>query len=186
MTDFDTVAQSPDRVTIHTPATELITILCGTITAQTDRGAADRRRIAELTTKTETLQAKLAEADARADMLAADLAEAQTGRPVIVCLCGSTRFRDQFDATNRELTLAGRIVLAPGVFAHADGIPISDRDKAKLDTLHLAKILAADEVFVVNVGGYVGASTAAEIAYATAHGKTVKYLEHDDGFGGRQ
>jgi len=101
-------------------------------------------------------------------------------RPTVVCLCGSTRFRDQFAEANLALTLSGRIVLAPGVFAHADGVPITDEEKTALDALHLAKIDLADEVFVVNVGGYVGASTTAEIAYATAHGKPVSYLETDD------
>lgn len=99
-----------------------------------------------------------------------------TTRPRIVCLCGSTRFRDQFAAVNRELTLAGRIVIAPGVFAHADGVPISEQEKTALDALHLAKIDLADEVFVVNVDGYIGSSTAGEIAYATGRGTPVRYL----------
>ncbi len=101
-------------------------------------------------------------------------------RPVVVCLCGSTRFRDQYDAANRTLTLAGRIVLSAGVFSHAEGIEIGDADKAALDALHLAKIDLADEVFVVDPGGYIGASTAAEIAYATAHGKHIGYLVPPD------
>lgn len=35
----------------------------------------------------------------------------------------------------------------------------------------------ADEIFVINVGGYIGQSTRSEIAYALAHGKKVTYLE---------
>ena len=35
----------------------------------------------------------------------------------------------------------------------------------------------ADELFVINVGGYIGSSTRSEIEYATACGKTVRYLE---------
>lgn len=97
-------------------------------------------------------------------------------RPAIVCLCGSTRFRDEFAAINRELTLAGRIVLAPGVFAHSDGTPITEAEKTALDALHFAKIDLADEVFVVNPGGYIGSSTTNEIAYATRTGKPVRYL----------
>lgn len=100
-------------------------------------------------------------------------------RPRIVCLCGSTRFRDQFAATTWELTLAGRIVVAPGVFVHAEGVDISDSDKAALDALHLAKIDLADEVFIINPGGYIGASTSSEIAYATRAGKPVRYLDED-------
>lgn len=104
------------------------------------------------------------------------LAEDVTARPRRVCLCGSTRFPAEFAAANRELTLAGYIVLAPGVFAHSDGVPITEEEKTALDALHFAKIDLADEVFVVNPGGYIGASTTNEIAYATRTGKPVRYL----------
>jgi dienelactone hydrolase len=93
----------------------------------------------------------------------------------VVTICGSTRFRDDITAVNRELTLAGYIVLAPGVFVH-DGDPVSDADKARLDRLHLAKIDLADWVYVVNPGGYVGDSTRREIEYATTIGKAVWFL----------
>lgn len=46
-----------------------------------------------------------------------------------------------------------------------------------LDDMHLRKIDMADEVFVINVGGYIGFSTKAEIKYAMAAGKPVRYLE---------
>ncbi len=46
-----------------------------------------------------------------------------------------------------------------------------------LDDMHKRKIDMADEIFVINVGGYVGDSTRSEIAYAEAHGKPVRYLE---------
>ena len=35
----------------------------------------------------------------------------------------------------------------------------------------------ADEIYVINVGGYIGDSTRSEIEYATMTGKAVKYLE---------
>ena len=34
-----------------------------------------------------------------------------------------------------------------------------------------------DEIFVINVGGYIGSSTRSEIEYALATGKSVRYLE---------
>ena len=43
--------------------------------------------------------------------------------------------------------------------------------------MHKAKISMADEIFVINVGGYIGSSTRAEIEYAKATGKPVRYLE---------
>jgi len=93
----------------------------------------------------------------------------------IVCICGSTRFRAEIADANRELTLAGYIVLAPGVFAH-DGDTITDEQKADLDRLHFQKIDLAGSVFIVNPGGYVGESTTREIAYARSLGKPVRFL----------
>lgn len=97
-------------------------------------------------------------------------------RPTIVCLSGSTRFRNTFQTTDRLLTLRGYIVLSCGVFGHAEGLTLTDQDKANLDALHLAKIDIADSVFVINPGGYIGPSTRAEIAYAQANGKPIVYL----------
>ncbi len=44
-----------------------------------------------------------------------------------------------------------------------------------LDDMHFRKIDLADEIFVVNPGGYIGASTRREIEYAHSTGKDVKY-----------
>lgn len=38
--------------------------------------------------------------------------------------------------------------------------------------MHLAKIDLSDEIYVVNVGGYIGESTRREIAYARQNKKT--------------
>lgn len=46
-----------------------------------------------------------------------------------------------------------------------------------LDDMHKRKIDLADEIFVINVGGYIGESTRSEIAYAHSKGITIKYLE---------
>ncbi|HCX84669.1 MAG TPA: hypothetical protein DHV14_05950 [Micrococcales bacterium] len=109
-------------------------------------------------------------------------------RPEIVCLCGSTRFVEEMAAANRDLTFAGAIVVAPGVFSRTDGRgggePITAEQKAALDALHLRKIDLADRVLVVNPGGYIGESTSREIAYARANGKPVSFTGstrvHDD------
>ncbi|MDE2105440.1 MAG: hypothetical protein KGL39_49895 [Patescibacteria group bacterium] len=50
-------------------------------------------------------------------------------------------------------------------------------DKAALDELHKRKIDLADEVLVLNVGGYIGDSTRSEIEYAHSIGVPVRYLE---------
>ena len=45
-----------------------------------------------------------------------------------------------------------------------------------LDDMHLNKIDMADEIFVINTGGYIGESTAWEISYALCYGKKVNSL----------
>jgi hypothetical protein len=95
--------------------------------------------------------------------------------PNIVCLCGSTKFKDLFAEVNKLETMQGHIVLAPGVFGHADGIILSDETKTMLDDLHFRKIDLADEVVIVSVDGYTGESTKQEIAYAKKVGKPVRW-----------
>ena len=103
--------------------------------------------------------------------------------PLIVCLCGSTRYGGKFAAANLDLTLAGRIVLSIGcnmrdddVFAGRDEAELA-QIKAGLDELHKRKIDLADEVLVVSdESGYFGDSTRSEVEYAYQHGKPVRYL----------
>jgi|SRR4029077_420838 len=108
--------------------------------------------------------------------------EAKKARPTIVCLCGSTRFSEAFREANLRETLAGHIVLSIGVDTKSDrdlllAGEITKADKNRLDGLHLRKIDLADEVLVLNVGGYIGDSTAGEIIYARDLGKPIRWLE---------
>jgi hypothetical protein len=100
-----------------------------------------------------------------------------TERPLIVCLCGSTKFKEAFEAAQASETEAGRIVLTVGRFGHRDGLDMDGELKVKLDELHKRKIDLADEVLVINVRDYIGESTRKEIEYAKQHGKAVRYLE---------
>jgi hypothetical protein len=96
----------------------------------------------------------------------------------IITLCGSTRFRDEFLAEQKRLTLEGNIVISVGLFGHSGDEEVwSESTKEMLDDMHLRKIDMADEIFVINPGGYIGASTGREIEYAQKAGKDVKYLE---------
>src|SRR6267142_5719814 len=103
-----------------------------------------------------------------------------TDFPLIVCLCGSTKFKDEFLDLNMTLTLEGKIVVSVGTFMHADNL-LLEADKRRLDLLHLRKIDLADEVLIINVRGYIGKSTARELAYAIYRHKRVVFLEPDLG-----
>ena len=83
----------------------------------------------------------------------------------IITLCGSTRFKQTFLDVQKKLTLEGNIVISVGLFGHSGDTEAMDEEtKAMLDRQHLAKIDLADEIFVINVGGYIGNSTRNEIA----------------------
>ena len=102
----------------------------------------------------------------------------------VITLCGSTRFKNEFMEVNKRLTLAGNIVISVGLFGHSGDQEVWEnmdegtltRTKEMLDDMHKREIDMADEIFVINVGGYIGDSTRSEIAYAEAHGKKVRYL----------
>ena len=93
----------------------------------------------------------------------------------VITLCGSTRFKQEFEEVNKKLTLEGNIVISVGCFGHS-GDTFTDEQKIMLDDIHKRKIDMADEIFVINKGGYIGSSTRSEIEYAKYKGKVVKYF----------
>ena len=103
----------------------------------------------------------------------------------VITLCGSTKFKDEFIKAQKDLTLKGNIVLSVGLFSHSGDTEVWEnmdhgtltKTKEMLDDMHKRKIDMADEIFVVNVGGYIGESTKSEIEYAKRTGKMVNYLE---------
>ena len=100
------------------------------------------------------------------------------GKYKVITLCGSTRFKDAFMEAQKRLTLEGNIVISVGLFGHSGDAEVwTEGTKEMLDDMHKRKIDMADEIFVVNVGGYIGSSTRSEIEYAAATGKAVRYLE---------
>lgn len=104
-------------------------------------------------------------------------------KPKVVCLCGSTRFAEHFMIKRWELEKQGIITLGINIlpdnyFAEGNAYGAEQEGvKHILDELHKRKIDLSDEVFVLNVGGYIGKSTRNEIEYAVKTNKPVKYLE---------
>jgi hypothetical protein len=93
----------------------------------------------------------------------------------VITLCGSMRFREEFERLDSELTLAGHVVLTPTTLAPSRELNAEER--ARLGRIHLQKVAMADEVLIVNVGGHVGESTRREIEHARSRGVAVSYLE---------
>ncbi len=107
------------------------------------------------------------------------------GQYKVITLCGSTRFKDAFIDAQKRLTLEGNIVISVGLFGHSGDSEVWEgmsedtitKTKEMLDDMHKRKIDMADEIYVINVGGYIGSSTKSEIEYAIATSKAVRYLE---------
>ena len=96
----------------------------------------------------------------------------------VVTLCGSIKFKDKFEEVQEKLTLEGNIVLIPNFFNNIKKEDITSETKRMLDKMHRQKIDMSDEIYVINVGGYIGESTKAEIEYAKTNGKKIFYLEN--------
>ena len=103
----------------------------------------------------------------------------------VITLCGSTRFKEEFMRVQKELTLKGNIVISVGLFGHHGDNEVWEsmdegtltKTKEMLDEMHKRKIDMADEIFIINVDGYIGESTRSEIDYAKKNGIIINYLE---------
>lgn len=142
------------------------------------------RELADIRTKWGNTCVYIRDASWGAVALNAHAADQERPQPTIVCLCGSTRFWREFQRASLRETMAGRIVLSIGAASgtddeHFGNLPREEYDRVKtmLDELHKRKIDLADEVLVLNVGGYIGESTRSEIDYAARIGRPIRYLE---------
>jgi len=106
----------------------------------------------------------------------------------VVTICGSTRFTEQMLIKQWELTKQGKVVMSwcalPESYWKEHGFAagshhIGDQENVKeiVDEVHKRKIDISDRIHVMNIGGYIGKSTASEIAYAKSQNKAVTYEE---------
>lgn len=103
------------------------------------------------------------------------------GKYHVITLCGSTRFKPEFEKMQKELTLAGNIVISVGLFGHSGDEEVWENKKDgdvtetkwMLDDMHKRKIDMADAIYVINPDGYIGDSTWSEICYAKMIGKEI-------------
>ncbi len=96
---------------------------------------------------------------------------------MIITLCGSTKFKDEYLEVAKNLALQGHCVLSVNLFAHADNIELTAEEKIRLDNAHKQKISMSDAIFVINKDQYIGESTYGEIDWAERNGKQVYFLE---------
>ncbi|WP_019640279.1 hypothetical protein [Paenibacillus fonticola] len=98
----------------------------------------------------------------------------------IITLCGSTKFKDQFEQANAFLTLQGNIVISLAFFEQSEGFEITEEQAELLGNLHFKKIDLSDEIFVIDVNRYIGSSTKREIEYAKEKGKVIRYYSNGE------
>lgn len=104
-------------------------------------------------------------------------------RPKIVCLCGSTRFVEEFMITSWLLEKQGIITLGinilPNGYFGKENAHGAEHEGVKhiLDELHKRKIDLADEVIIICPGGYIGESTRNEINYALIKNKPIRHFK---------
>lgn len=103
-------------------------------------------------------------------------------------LCGSTRFKQQFDEWNHKLAIAGHTVYSLSLFGReaadtgkGDAPVVTDEQKITLDLVHLDKIINSDAVVVIDVDGYTGFSTKREIQWARMQNKKVFWITESAG-----
>ena len=97
----------------------------------------------------------------------------------VITLCGSTKFKKEFEEINKKLTLEGNVVLSLGIFSHTDGEQLSDEQIKMLKDIHKQKIAMSDEIFVINKNSYIGNGLKEEIEYAKQLNKGISYLEEE-------
>lgn len=90
-----------------------------------------------------------------------------------VVLCGSTRFKQDFEKVAKELALQGKIPIPLPFF----GDPITAEQLALITDMHFEKIRLSDEIYVINKDGYIGDATRKEIEYAKSLNKPIFYME---------
>ena len=91
----------------------------------------------------------------------------------VITICGSLKYKDEMMTVAQKLSLDGNCVLTP-VYPVGDKKP-SEEELKILKEAHFKRIEMSDEIFVLNIDGYVGESTKLEIEYAEKLGKVIEY-----------
>ena len=96
---------------------------------------------------------------------------------MIITICGSTKFKDEYEQISKDLALEGHTVLSVNMYSHADNIELTAEQKIRLDNEHKQKIMISDAIFVINKDQYIGESTYSEIDWAQRLKKEIYFLE---------
>jgi len=90
-----------------------------------------------------------------------------------VTICGSMRFAQQMKEVAFILETQHDMNVLQCVYDPPRDI--TEPEKQALAAAHALKITLSDAIYVLDIGGYIGESVRAEIAFAEAHGKEIIY-----------
>ncbi len=94
----------------------------------------------------------------------------------VITICGSMRYSKEMMKIAEELEIKKGYAVIQCVY-NIDGQRYEGVDASILDKIHRKKIDISDAIYVVNIDGYIGNSTKAEIEYAKSNNKEVIYHE---------
>ena len=91
-----------------------------------------------------------------------------------ITLCGSMRFAAEMQAIAFQLEVRHGYNVLQCIY-DPQHIELTDDMLKALVNAHFQKIDLSDAIYVVDIGGYIGASVRKEIEYARSRGKDVLY-----------
>jgi len=107
-------------------------------------------------------------------------------RPKIITLCGSSRFIQEMAVCawlleRDENAITMGMHLLPFWYPNCPEHHLAEHEGVAeaMDVLHFEKINLSDEIFVVDVGGYIGSSTRNEINHALLGSKRIRFFSEE-------
>lgn len=92
----------------------------------------------------------------------------------VVTLCGSTKYKDDYESVAKELELKENIiVLRTSVFSHHDGIELTKEEEERCVEKFKELMRHSDEVHAVVVNDYIGNHTRTDIEFGESIGKPI-------------
>lgn len=97
----------------------------------------------------------------------------------IICLCGSSTQKQDWEYWQKQLTLEGNCVLAINIYYGLEVKNYNEETETKrlLGEIHKQKIRMSDKViFIEKPDGTLGEHTSEELEYAQSLGKKIAYV----------
>jgi len=95
----------------------------------------------------------------------------------VVTMCGSMKFNKEMRAIARKIEAKQGWAVIQCIYSKKTDKLDNVDEMHNIEVAHYKKIEISDAIYVVNIGGYIGAATKRAIAYAKKCGKEIIYHE---------